>query len=302
MKHYVYSLINPIDNKTIYIGKGSARRMYDHLKNTLTYIKKNNNKTRRGCNHKLLNKIASILNQGFKDVLYETLLETDDENEAYLFEEKIINEIGLENLCNLTPGGKGGRKGYKHTEENRLKAAKRLEEAKPALIAALKGKTLDRNSERYKKQVESIKNATTYKTPESEEKRVKTFIANRQFKIENGLPLPQHGQPKGHTKSEEHKKNLSIAATKRMEDPEQRRIISKKVTQTLIGNTRSGKKITLECNGEIMFFESILDISRHFNISKSAAHTLIKNAIKGKESIKRRENTHAPTIKRSSIE
>lgn len=303
MKHYVYAIINPIDNKIIYVGKGSSRRIYDHLKNAIAYRDGNDKKIKPGCNHKLLNKMVSILSQGFNDIIREILFETDNEDEAYSFEAQKIDEIGLENLCNLTRGGRGGRKGYKHSEENREKSIKRLLElAVPASIAANKGKKKDR--EKFKKQIESAKIIAkiNFQTPESKAKRVKSFMANRQFKIKNGLPVSYHGLPKGHTKSDEHKEKLSIAAIKRMEDPEQRRIISEKVTETLIGNTRAGKKITLEYNGEIMFFESILDIARHFNISKGAAHTLIRNAKQGKETKKRRENINVPTIKLISIE
>lgn len=86
MKHYVYALINPIDDKIFYIGKGSGNRMYNHLKNAKAL--QNGKKISRGCNLKLLNKINSIVNFGVK-LKYDKVFESDNEDDVYSYEGKI---------------------------------------------------------------------------------------------------------------------------------------------------------------------------------------------------------------------
>jgi hypothetical protein len=94
MKYYVYELVNTLDGKTFYVGKGRKRRMYIHenraSKPTL----------QKGENPKLRNKIRFIWKNGGQ-IVYKQTLFTDDNLEAYTKETDRIKEIGLENLCNL---------------------------------------------------------------------------------------------------------------------------------------------------------------------------------------------------------
>ena len=89
---YVYNLIDPRDNSVFYIGKGKGNRMYKHEKYTL------NNKLPNG-NKSLFDKIKEIKMNNL-DIIYKKVFETDDETLAYQFENKLINEVGIDNLCN----------------------------------------------------------------------------------------------------------------------------------------------------------------------------------------------------------
>lgn len=90
---YVYNLIDPRSNSIFYVGKGKGNRMYRHERYTL------NNKYPNG-NKLLYEKIKDIKDNNF-EVIYKKVYETEDEFLAYEVENKIINEIGIENLCNV---------------------------------------------------------------------------------------------------------------------------------------------------------------------------------------------------------
>jgi len=92
---YVYLLIDPRNNKSFYVGKGCGNRIYDHVKEA----------QRSSKNSYKLNKIRKIMNLGL-DINYEKVFRTNIEAKALEYEIKIIKEIGLDNLCNITPGGK----------------------------------------------------------------------------------------------------------------------------------------------------------------------------------------------------
>jgi hypothetical protein len=114
MKYYVYKLIDPRDKNTIYVGKGTGRRSKEHV--NLTKRNKISNK-----NTKLFNKLRSILDEGFDDVLYEYEY-FSAENEAFYREIELIDSIGLDNLCNLTRGGNGGDRLSNHPRKKEIYA------------------------------------------------------------------------------------------------------------------------------------------------------------------------------------
>ena len=97
--YYVYEIIDPRDNNIIYVGKGKNNRYLVHIN-----ICKLNKKP---INNKLNNKLKQILNCGLQPT-YNFLKTFILESEAYDFEQKIINEYGKENLCNLKDGGTNG--------------------------------------------------------------------------------------------------------------------------------------------------------------------------------------------------
>jgi len=92
MKYYVYTL--SYDGKIFYVGKGTGLRMFIHEKRTRKGIKSNNNTS-------LFEKIHSIIEYG-NSIEYTKIFETNNECEAYKFEFETIENIGLNNLCNLT--------------------------------------------------------------------------------------------------------------------------------------------------------------------------------------------------------
>ena len=109
---YVYKLVTS-DNEVIYVGKGSGNRMYKHAKIAM------GNSINRTKNPKLYNKIKKIINNG-GFVVPEIVFKSTSENDCLNEEIKLIKEIGLQNLCNLTSGGEG-TSGYTLSEETRGK-------------------------------------------------------------------------------------------------------------------------------------------------------------------------------------
>lgn len=138
MKYYIYLLKDM--GEVFYVGKGTRRRMYDHVRNALTTNK----------NVKCLNKIRKILSEG-RTIVYEKVFFTDSATEAYEKEQEIIKSIGLDNLTNLTTGGEGVV-GYKITEEHRrhlsISIKKAVEEGRLNLKKSRESRVM---TEKYKK-------------------------------------------------------------------------------------------------------------------------------------------------------
>jgi ribosomal protein S27AE len=89
--YYVYLHKRKGTNKVFYVGKGSKNR--NGQRSGMT-------KHRNRWWHNVVNKDG-----GFDVEIYQDNL---SEEEAYKLEKKLIAEIGLENLTNLTEGGEGG--------------------------------------------------------------------------------------------------------------------------------------------------------------------------------------------------
>jgi hypothetical protein len=106
IKWYVYTLNDPETNIPFYVGKGQRYRMYNHYYN----VKKH--KIPNG-NFRLYEKIKSIINSG-KSIEYKIVFSSNDEKEAYDREFQLIQEIGIDNLCNLFLGYGGSYSGEKH--------------------------------------------------------------------------------------------------------------------------------------------------------------------------------------------
>jgi hypothetical protein len=92
-KWYVYELIDPRNGKVFYVGKGKNQRIDDHeweAKGT-------------GTSHKC-NKIRSIWADKL-EIGKRKIAQFWDEEAAYECEAERIEEIGLDNLTNVLPGG-----------------------------------------------------------------------------------------------------------------------------------------------------------------------------------------------------
>lgn len=90
---YVYELIDPRDDTIFYVGKGKHQRIDDHE------WEAENNSPSHKCN-----KIRSIWAEGLQIGKRKIALFWD-EQAAYKCEAERIDEIGLENLTNVLPGG-----------------------------------------------------------------------------------------------------------------------------------------------------------------------------------------------------
>lgn len=118
--YYVYALVNPIDNMIFYIGKGSGKRAYHHLKPCCSSKNK----------HKLY-KIKKIRESGKEPIvlfLHEHL------NEKIAFEMEIAEIKRLRNsgvqLTNMTSGGDCGPIRFgKRTESEKQVVSEKTKEA-----------------------------------------------------------------------------------------------------------------------------------------------------------------------------
>jgi len=88
-KFYVYTLSYP-DGTVFYVGKGTKKRIDIH-----------EHETKIGYEREIHQVIRSIWSQGQKPVK-SIIFETDDNDEAITYEQKLIASIGLEHLVNRT--------------------------------------------------------------------------------------------------------------------------------------------------------------------------------------------------------
>lgn len=93
MKYYVYELIDPRSDVIFYVGKGKGSRCQSHEKDA-----------RKGLPGAKCDMIREILAERER-VKINRIAHFNDEKEAYEFERRRINEIGIENLTNVAPGG-----------------------------------------------------------------------------------------------------------------------------------------------------------------------------------------------------
>jgi hypothetical protein len=108
--YYVYALINPINHKVFYIGKGNQNRVFAHVQEILDFdaevdsIKKI--------------EIKEILNQG-KQIEHYIIRHGLTENEAFLIESTLIdyNNILIYKLTNEVSGHHSAFYGIKTTDE-----------------------------------------------------------------------------------------------------------------------------------------------------------------------------------------
>lgn len=155
MMFYVYTLKSSIDDLIFYVGKGSGDRMYRHIE-----ISKFNGVNRKKNPH-LYNKISKIFSDG-GEVIFEIFYETVDEDDAYSKERELIENIGIDNLTNITEGGRGGQVG-KWTDERRLKLSlsktgkPRSDEVKEKISKSLTGRPTGRSFWKGKKLPEEVK-------------------------------------------------------------------------------------------------------------------------------------------------
>jgi hypothetical protein len=91
---YVYELIDPRSGEVFYVGKGKGNRIDEHEK-----------EAQSGYPSYKCNKIRSIWEDGH-EIIKQKVAEFWDEDAAYEHEEERIVSIGLDNLTNITGGGK----------------------------------------------------------------------------------------------------------------------------------------------------------------------------------------------------
>ena len=95
-KYYVYILAHP-SVQPFYIGKGSGHRMMAHIW-----------EARRGCPCDKCRIVRAIWRAGYQ-VWTSVVFRSDDEDQAFAEEARLIRLFGLTELANQTWGGPGRR-------------------------------------------------------------------------------------------------------------------------------------------------------------------------------------------------
>jgi len=94
-KHYVYELVNSIDNKVFYVGKGQGERAHQHIKEASSEGIEETEK---------IHKIKTIKNNGGKTIV-RVIGRYRTGTEAFSVESTLIHWVyGKENLTNNQPG------------------------------------------------------------------------------------------------------------------------------------------------------------------------------------------------------
>lgn len=98
---YIYGLIDSSTGNCFYVGKGCNRRMYTHAATV-----RNGRSTN---NPHLDHKLTKLIKAGIPIEYTKFFDNVVDEDQAYLLEDQVIRDIGIEQLCNVWYGGQGGR-------------------------------------------------------------------------------------------------------------------------------------------------------------------------------------------------
>jgi hypothetical protein len=115
MKYYVYQLIDPRSNTVFYVGKGTGNRAYTH------------NEFRDGNNNFYKDNIIKKLHQQGLEPTVEIVEHFANEQDAYNYEDKLIETIGIDNLTNITEGARPPSKlGWTPSEETLAKRSASL--------------------------------------------------------------------------------------------------------------------------------------------------------------------------------
>lgn len=188
LEYYVYALINPINNKPFYIGKGKENRVFAHKEEVLK------NKEFSSISLKA-EEIVSILNSGL-DIDHIIIRHGLKESESFLLESTLIDFINFfdEKLKNRVLGHESNFYGIKTTDEIiRLYNAPKLEKLFHDVIII----NINKNYLKAKSNNSSIYEATkqAWRIGESRRNVVKYALAEYQgiiiavYKISDWYPV-----------------------------------------------------------------------------------------------------------------
>ena len=141
--HYVYQYFDPLRNEIIYIGKGTGRRAYHHLK--------------RKDRHPLTQRLGYMKDRGADPII--SIFPREDELSSLNEEIRLIavigrKDLGLGPLLNLTDGGEGVN-GRIISEETlkKVKGRPLSDDHKRAISEARKGQAGHALSEEHKQAI-----------------------------------------------------------------------------------------------------------------------------------------------------
>ena len=132
MEYYVYKHIRKKDGSTFYIGKGKEGRLESDKGRNIHW-------------KRVVEKDNGFDSEIIKDGL--------SEDEAFDLEVKLISEIGLDNLCNMTEGGSGGDTRVNYTSDEYDEWLKAKSEAQSGKVGYWKGKKRPAHSDKMKQLV-----------------------------------------------------------------------------------------------------------------------------------------------------
>lgn len=173
-KYYVYHLINPFTLMVFYVGKGTDKRCYQHLKDTKETSK----------NKRLWGYINNVRKQGKEPIVFK-LQENLEEDYAYDLEELEIKKYGRKGfdeggiLMNIVEGGQKPPTGF--GEHNNFYGKTHTEETKRKISNANTGKLKPKTEEA---KINSKKSALQYWSGESEqikERKNKLGVEGRKY-------------------------------------------------------------------------------------------------------------------------
>ena len=214
LTYYIYLYGDPDTGKIFYVGKGRDNRHKIHL----TYAR---NDIAYNRNPYLTNKIKKICRKG-KSPLIHKIGRTNNEELAYKTEKKIIEKIGLKNLCNLAEGGLGSR----ITDKQKQKISEALKIYYSENDNPFKGR------KHTKESLELLRQASTGKTASLKTKRKMSESAKRR-----GCNFPKDMVPNRLGKKHTEETKLKIALKKQGHKQSQETINRRKKTMVGIKDT-----------------------------------------------------------------
>lgn len=222
--YYIYCLIDPSTNLIFYIGKGKNKRMFSHVRD----VKRN--KIPNGSNYHLFYKIKNILDIG-QEVISKKLYVNLNEEEAFTKEIEEIKNIGLENLCNISKGGRGGSVWNEDKDRNRKISQK--------ISLASKGRKLD---EQWKQNItRGLLNRNYHHTEEYKQKM------SSKMSGENNPMYGKKVSEETRLKISQSSKNrpCSLETRKKISNLNMGRIRSQE-TKEKISKSKKGKSLSIE--------------------------------------------------------
>lgn len=174
---YVYQYRNSITLQPFYVGKGSGPRQFVHYEEAKRRLI---GAGRKGRPSLCVVEIVEMLKQN-NTPLIELLFETEDEKEAYDFEERVVDTLGRRGLdfegilTNRSRGGRGGRR-FKMPEDVRQRLIARNRQPH--------SETRKANNSRAQREKEVSAKVMTFKSPTGEIFQVKEWQG---FLEERGL-------------------------------------------------------------------------------------------------------------------
>jgi len=156
---YIYKHKRISDGSIFYIGKGTGDRL-------------NSNKGRNTHWNRIVKKDGGFDSEIIKDGL--------SEDDAFELEIKLISEIGLDNLCNMTEGGSGGNTRKNYTQSEYEEWLHKKSKAQNGKVGYWRGKKRPEHSKR----ISEISLTGVYKDngkskPSDETKRLMSIAASK---------------------------------------------------------------------------------------------------------------------------